>query len=264
MPSVARSRSASFRTTTAFLPPSSSETRLRRRAARSAIDLPVDEWPVNEMTGTSGDSTIASPTSPPEPVTRFTTPAGKPASSMSSTTSVAQCGRVARRLEHDGVAGHERRHHLPARNRDREVPGRDDPGDPDRLADAHRPLVGQLRRHRVAEHPAALAGHQVGDVDAFLDVAAGLREDLAHLAGHGPREPLLVLGHQLAEAVEDLAALRSRRGLPARQGHLGGADGHGRVRLRAGLEAPDDVASVSRVQALEGLPGRPNRPTRPR
>ena len=92
MPSVARSRSASRRTTTAFLPPSSSETRLSRRAARSAIDLPVDEWPVNEMTGTSGDSTIASPTSEPDPVTRLTTPAGKPASAMSSTTSVAQCG----------------------------------------------------------------------------------------------------------------------------------------------------------------------------
>ena len=34
-------------------------------------------------------------------------------------------------------------------------------GDADRLADAHRPLVGQLAGHRVAEHPPALAGHQV-------------------------------------------------------------------------------------------------------
>ena len=130
----------------------------------------------------------------------MTTPGGKPASAISSTSSVAQCGVSRRRLEHDRVAGDERRHHLPARDRHREVPGRDDPGHADRLADAHRPLVGQLGRDGVAEHPAALAGHQVGDVDAFLDVAARLGEDLAHLAGHRPREPLLVLGHERAEA----------------------------------------------------------------
>ncbi len=53
---------------------------------------PVAEDPVNEMTGTSRLSTIASPTSAPEPVTRFTTPGGNPASSISSTRSVAQWG----------------------------------------------------------------------------------------------------------------------------------------------------------------------------
>ncbi len=79
-------------TTTPFLPPSSSETRLSRRAARCAIDLPVSEWPVNEMTWTSGDSTIGSPTSLPDPVTRLTTPGGKPASAMSSTSRTAQWG----------------------------------------------------------------------------------------------------------------------------------------------------------------------------
>ena len=76
-----------------------------------------------------------------------------------------------------------------------------------RMLIAH--LSGSSRRHRVAEHPAALAGHQVGDVDAFLDVAAGLRQDLAHLAGHRPGEALLVLGHERAERVQDLAALRA-------------------------------------------------------
>ena len=77
-----------------------------------------------------------------------------------------------------------------------------------RMLIAH--LSGSSRRHRVAEHPAALAGHQEGDVDAFLDVAARLGEDLAHLAGHRAGEALLVLGHERAEAVEDLAALRGR------------------------------------------------------
>src|SRR4029078_3974841 len=59
---------------------------------RSAIALPVDECPVNEMTGTSGESTIALPTSAPAPVTRVTQAGGKADSAMSSTSSVAQCG----------------------------------------------------------------------------------------------------------------------------------------------------------------------------
>ena len=53
---------------------------------------PVSDEPVNEITGTSRLSTIASPTSAPEPVTRLTVPGGNPASSMSSTSSVAQWG----------------------------------------------------------------------------------------------------------------------------------------------------------------------------
>ena len=92
IPSVARSRSASASTTTPFLPPSSRDSRLSRWPAATAIDFPVADEPVNEMTPTSGEPTIASPTSPPLPVTRFTTPGGNPASAMSSTRSVAQCG----------------------------------------------------------------------------------------------------------------------------------------------------------------------------
>ena len=163
--------------------------------------------------------------------------------------------RVGGRLEDDGVAGDERRHHLPAGDRDREVPGGDDPGDPDRLADAHRPLVGELGGDGVAEHPAALAGHQEGDVDRFLDVAARLGEDLAHLAGHGPGQALLVLRHQGAEGVEDLAALRRRRPLPHRLGGAGGPDGHRHVGRGALLEPPDEVAVVGRVAALERRAG---------
>jgi hypothetical protein len=65
---------------------------LRRRPARSAIRFPVADEPVKEMTGTSGESTIVSPTAVPEPVTRLTVPGGKPASAISSTRSVPQWG----------------------------------------------------------------------------------------------------------------------------------------------------------------------------
>ncbi len=92
IPSVARSRSASARTTTPFLPPISRESRLSRCPAVAAIDLPVADDPVNEITPISGELTIASPTSAPVPVTRLTTPGGTPASAISSTSSVAQWG----------------------------------------------------------------------------------------------------------------------------------------------------------------------------
>ncbi len=162
-------------------------------------------------------------------------------------------GRVARRFEHDGIAGHQSGHHLPARDGHREVPGGHDGGDPERLADAHRPLVGQLGGGRVAEQPAALAGHQEGDVDALLDVAARLGQDLAHLAGHRSGQPLLVLGHERPERVQDLAPLRGRRPAPCLEGDPSGPDRPGGVGDVGGLEPADHVAGVGRVAALERL-----------
>ena len=89
---------------------------------------------------------------------------------------------------------------LPARDRDREVPRRDHADDSDRLADAHVELVAELRRRRLAEQAPALAGHVVGHVDRFLDVAARLGQHLAHLARHQLREVLLLLGQEVARS----------------------------------------------------------------
>jgi len=65
---------------------------LRRLAAACAMAVPVALLPVKLMTGTSGLCTMGSPTSSPEPVTRLTVPAGKPASCISSTSRTAQWG----------------------------------------------------------------------------------------------------------------------------------------------------------------------------
>ena len=154
-------------------------------------------WPVNEMTLTSGLSTIASPTSAPPPVTRFTTPGGKPASAMSSTRSIAQCGVSLAGLKTTVLpvtsAGIIFQHGIAIGK----FQGVMIPATPIgwRMLIAH--LSGSSLRDGVAEEPAALAGHQVGDVDAFLDVAAGLGQDLAHLAGHRPGQAFLVLGHEV-------------------------------------------------------------------
>ena len=105
-------------------------------------------------------------------------------------------------------------------NRDREVPRRDRADDADRHAHRHVELVLELRRRRLPPQPAALAGHVVGHVDRFLDVAARLGLDLPHLVGHQVGERRLLALEDLREAVEDLAALRRGHEPPVLVGGL--------------------------------------------
>src|SRR6185503_11893650 len=96
---------------------------------------------------------------------------------------------------------------------------------------------------RLAELPAPLAGHVVRHVDRFLDVAARLVQDLAHLARHVAREVLLVLHQYLGGAVEDLAALGGGQRLPAR------------VRLARAGDRPLDVFGSRVGEAADQLGG---------
>ena len=66
------------------LPPSSSDRRLKFPVEAATIARAVWVEPVNEILSTRGWATSAAPASDPSPVTRFTTPAGNPASSTSS------------------------------------------------------------------------------------------------------------------------------------------------------------------------------------
>ena len=153
--------------------------------------------------------------------------------------------RVLGRLQHDGVAADERGRELPRRDRDREVPRRDRADDADRHADAHHELVAELRRGRLAEQAPALAAHVVAHVDRFLDVAAGLRLDLPHLAGHQVGELRLVALEQLREAEEDVAALGRRHEAPVLPG---GASPSATARSTS--------AAVERGNVLDHLAGR--------
>ncbi len=160
--------------------------------------------------------------------------------------------RVVRGLEDDGVAADERRHDLPRRDGDGEVPRRDHADHADGLPDAHLELVGQLGGRRVAEESTSFAGHVVAHVDRFLDVAARLGEHLPHLARHELRELVLVLCHERAEAEEDLAALRRRYEPPGRERLLRGGNGTVDVVRRRPRERPDQV-TVGGAAALERL-----------
>src|SRR5207249_1029229 len=91
------------------------------------------------------------------------------------------------RLEDHRIPAQERGEHLPRRDREREVERRDESRDTDRPAEAHRPFVAQLRRHRATEQPPALRVGVMRGVDALLDVATRLGQDLPRLARHGAR-----------------------------------------------------------------------------
>ena len=74
------------------LPPSSCATRLTVGAAACATSTPARVEPVIEIMSTSGCAASAAPTSGPSPLTRLNTPAGTPASCITSANSSALSG----------------------------------------------------------------------------------------------------------------------------------------------------------------------------
>ncbi len=85
MLSEAGSKSASSRTTAGFFPPISNCTLVIFRQAMLFILIPTSVEPVKDTALTAGLATISFPISEPEPVTKFRTPFGRPASINIST-----------------------------------------------------------------------------------------------------------------------------------------------------------------------------------
>ena len=98
---TARSRSASARTTSGALPPSSSSTRFRCRAAVSAMMRPTRVEPVKLMRRTAGCAISSSTTSAASLgslVTRLIAPGGTPASFSASTIAACVRGHISEAL----------------------------------------------------------------------------------------------------------------------------------------------------------------------
>jgi len=233
----------------AFLPPSSRWTCLRFSAAAFVTATPVSREPVKVMIGTSGCSTSRWPTSLPPPWTMLRTPFGEELH-----VALAQRWRVGCGLEDDRIAADDCRERLPGRDRDRKVPRCDRTYDADRHPRRHLELVAQLGWRRLAEQTPALAAHVVGHVDRFLDVAGGLGPDLPHLVGHQLGDVVLVIGEQLCEAEENLAALRGRDEPPVLVGRSGRRDRAVDV-LGPRLREDADRLAVRRARRLEGPAG---------
>ena len=181
---TAASRLASSSTTSGFLPPISSWNLAPRVAQAMATRAPVSTEPVKEMALTSCESSMVWPTTEPRPMTRFTTPLGKPAREMISISAQAVPGTRSAGLQHHRVAEGQRRRHLPGGDGDGEVPRADQTDDAQRLAGQHHVDAGAHRR----------------DCDA-LDAQRFLREELEDLGGT----------HGLGDAVGERLSLFARR-----------------------------------------------------
>ena len=115
-------------------------------------------------------------------------------------------GRVLRGFPHDGVPAQEPGHQVPRGHRDREVPGRDDGGDPNGHPKREELLVRHLRWHRHAVEPPPLAEEERAGVDDLLDLAPGLLDRLADLVGDQPSERLGVVLDEPPQLLDRTAA----------------------------------------------------------
>src|SRR5579863_399559 len=133
--------------------------------------------------------------------------------------------RVLRGFDDYGVAADERGHHFPGRDGDGEIPGSDESADTDGRAHGHGELVGEFGGSGLAEEAAAFAGHEVGHVDGFLNVAASFGEDFAHFAGHVAGNVFFALDQDFGSAEKNFGAFGRGSEAPGIEGFFGGFDG---------------------------------------
>ncbi len=138
-------------------------------------------------------------------------------------------------MRDDGAARRQRGGRLAGQHRRGEVPGRDQRGHPDRLAPDLDLGIGQVRGDALDVRAAGLLGVELDEARGIVDLAACLRDRLALLGGHDPRQILAMGDHQLEPAAQDRRALLRQAPGPIRPGLVRGAGGtRGRRRVQAG------------------------------
>ena len=123
--------------------------------------LPTPTEPVKLIAFTSRCWMMPSPTTEPRPMTRLNTPAGMPLREMMSAIAHAQPGTRSAGLMTTQVAVRQRRCNLPRRNRDREIPRRDEANNTDRSASYLNANVGPHRRDRLTRQTQAFTGEEL-------------------------------------------------------------------------------------------------------
>src|SRR4051812_17492453 len=101
--STASSGSASSKTTTGDLPPSSTDERLSVGAPAAITRLPVEGSPVKQIRFTPGCEESGAPAVSPAPCTTLQTPPGRPAAASAAGGSDREAGAHAERLSTTGV-----------------------------------------------------------------------------------------------------------------------------------------------------------------
>ena len=162
-----------------------------------------------------GSATSARPTSSP-PTTTWSASDGMPPSSRQRTMASVVPDALRRRLDHDRVAGGQRRARRPAGERGREVERRHD--GPHAVGAQHvrrglgrvQPAHGLLEPVVVDELVRVVAD----EVGGLLDVAERLEPVLAHLDGQEGGDHVAPLGDQVGAGLEEADAVPPRRRRP--------------------------------------------------
>ena len=161
----------------------------------------------------SGWLASATPASEPVPGTTLSTPGGKPALERDLAEPQRRHRRFARRLQHDGAAGGERRRDAARADLNRIVPRHDLRRHADRLA--HRVVEeAGAERNRVAHDLVGDAGEELEVARRDLDVGARLAQRLAVVAALERRQLLGALAQRLRDPDHDAAALGRRGAAP--------------------------------------------------
>src|SRR5215212_3191810 len=151
--------SASSKTITGALPPSSRWTRLSVCAAAFATSLPVATSPVRDTISTLGCRTIPAPTGSPSPVITLRTPPGKRSAASSAILKLghpqSRQGRLLGGFENDSVSRRQGGANLPDRHHQGVVPWGDLANYAHRLATDHGRVPSQVLTSSLALHNAA-------------------------------------------------------------------------------------------------------------
>ena len=206
--------SASANTTLALLPPSSRVTRFTWSAQPAMICLPTSVEPVKQTLRTSGCVTNRSPDD-------------RALAGQHGEHALGQAGlereladphrgqrRDLGRLQHDGVAGGQRRGEAPAGDRHREVPGHDHADHAERLAERHVEAAGH--RDLATEQPLGGGGVVVEAVADVAGLPAGVADGVAGVLDLEPRQLLDVRVDDGGEATAAAGPAR-RAPRPARR-----------------------------------------------
>ena len=247
---AAASRSASAKTSSGPLPPSSPVNGTTFAAAAVPMCTAVSGEPVNEMRRAPGcrvrrrADLLADPLHDVEDAGRDTRLGDEVAEER------ARERRPLRRLQHDGATGGERRSGLPRREHERRVPGRDHDCGPARHPDDAVPRPVRLPDALLVRDREVRVGAEVAR-PAGDDPCPERAEQHRHVDALDRREPLDVLVDEVGEPVQHRRAARRaerrpvgerRRQPPRTQGQ---PRGHRRARPRASGCASIGLRSVN-------------------
>ena len=191
----------------------------------SISTLPISVEPVNVSMRTVGLEVSSAPITPALPVMTLNTPFGMPARSPSSASASAVSGvsdaGLHTTVQPAASAGPTLRVIMAAGK----FHGVMAPDYADRLLDAHDTRIGLEGRDGLAVDALGFLGEELDERGGVDDLAPGLGQRLALLAGHQQRQLVGMIHHQVEPAAQDVGALLGQQLGPSGEGALGCRDG---------------------------------------